>query len=120
MTAIFVLNAGKPQPHLVKRRYAYKEHIVGSRYFYLREEHNSPHLIRRDKDRIQIKPECIEDIRSLHSDPTATVFAVEQNHSEPIEAMLVRGQQLPLSMSSNYWCQLNKAQYQIINFLQRA
>ncbi|WP_397405019.1 hypothetical protein [Phenylobacterium sp.] len=116
MTALLVISTSKPQPHLVKRRYAYREHIFGDRYCYVREEHNSPDLMRRDKDRIEIMPKCLEDIRSIQPDPTATVFAIEQNHGESIDTVLQRGHEQPLSPCTGAWRQLNTARYRAGDF----
>ncbi len=116
MTALLVISTGKPQPLFVKRRHAYDEHIFGSRYCYVREEHNSPTLIRREGDRIQIMQQGLEDIRSLQPDPSATVFAIEQKHQESLEALLRRGHELPLIKSAGHWCQLNTAQYRAVDF----
>lgn len=116
MTALLVISASKSQPHFVKRRHAYGEHLIGNRYCYVREEHNSPTYMRRDKGRIQLLQQCLDDIRSLHLDPTATIFAAEQEHEESVEAFLKRGHQLPLSTSTGHWCELNTAQYRAVDF----
>lgn len=100
MTGLYVICSKTRHGQLSQRRAGYAEHRVHDVYFYVREEHNSAMLGRRQGERIQVLPQLVEDVRSAGADPMAACFFVEQKRRESREEALLRGLTLPLTSSA--------------------
>ncbi|MFT3687675.1 hypothetical protein [Paenirhodobacter sp.] len=96
MTGLYVIFSKRRQPHLSQRRCGYEEYPLDGAFGYVREEHNSRFLGRRQRDRVQISPEWIDDIRSVAADPEATFFFVENRNHENVADAIRRGVRLPI------------------------
>ena len=103
LTGLYVICSRRRQAQLSKRRQGYGEHRVGDLHAYVRQEHNSRDLGRREGARIHLLPRFLEDVRSVASDRHATFFFLEWRNREPIEDAIGRGNGLPLSGRIEPW-----------------
>jgi len=108
MTALFAISTCKPRTTFVKRRYGYEEHIIRSKYFYVREVHNSNMYAIHEDQRIQMLAPLIEDLRLTHDDPDASFFALVQKGHDSMEKTLMRGANLPLQHSADIYVSIDE------------
>jgi len=103
MSGLYVICSRLPQKHLSQRRHGYAEHRVGGTYAYVREEHNSPALGRRDNGRIRMLEQFMDDVKSVATDADATFFFVEMKARDTVEDAIGRALALPPAMSPEPW-----------------
>jgi hypothetical protein len=103
MSGLYAICSRHPQKHLSRRRHGYAEYEVGGSYAYIREEHNSPALGRRDNGRIHMLDQFRDDVTSVAADAEASFFFVEMTDGESVEDAIGRGLGLRLSKSREPW-----------------
>jgi hypothetical protein len=107
MSGMFVIYSSRPQRQLVQRRNGYREHAVTPGWAYVRDEANSTDLGQRADGGIKLQPRFIEDARSTHADPEASVTFLELTHRQSEEDAVAAGLRLPLRRDGGAWLPVN-------------
>ena len=97
MTGLYAIVSRRRQEQLSRRRNGYQQYVLDGVYGYVREDHNSEFLGKRQGDHLQMSSQWLADVRAVADDPAATYFFVDAKNRESVCDAIRRGIALPVS-----------------------